>query len=165
MLIIKKKNFIIQECSCKKEELDEFVDSEGGIIGGDRNVTSNSEIETGPVQKPANDDSDYEKGISTTTDRAARYKQNIPFFASYSRSAQRSNPVREVITKTQVEEKIEDLVKRNKYDSEISDKNFNNKVSKVVDIIADTELTEEQLEQISKAIEAKRNNPNKTKTL
>ena len=48
-----------------KPKMDEFVDSEGGIIGGDRNATSDSEIETGPVDKPFNDYSDYEKGVST----------------------------------------------------------------------------------------------------
>jgi predicted DNA binding protein len=158
---------MIQECLCEKTDLEEFVDSEGGIIGGDRNVTSNSEIETGPVQKPANDDSDYEKGISTTTDRASRYKQSIPWFATYSSrgSGSRGQVVREVLTKKQVEEKINDLVKKNKYDNEIADKNFNSKVSKVVDIIVDTDLTEEQMEEIAKALEAKKANPSKTKNL
>lgn len=66
-------------------KIDEFVDSEGGIIAGsDRNPSGDSEIETGPTPKTWDDDSDYEKGMPTTTDRAVRYSQNIPWFAIYS---------------------------------------------------------------------------------
>lgn len=69
----------------KKQKIDEFVDSDGGMIrGNDRNPTGDSEIETGPTPKTWDDDSDYEKGMATTTDRAVRYAQNIPWFAIYS---------------------------------------------------------------------------------
>lgn len=81
----------------KKQKFNEFVDYDGGIIGGgDRNPTSNSEIETGPTQKTWDDNSDYEKGMSTTTDRATRYRQNIPWFAavySYRSSSGRGLPL------------------------------------------------------------------------
>lgn len=66
MSTFKKKDF---------ENINELVNADGGAIEGDRNVTNNSEIETGPVQAPFNDDSGYEKGMSTTTDRASRYRQ------------------------------------------------------------------------------------------
>ena len=69
MTKIKKKDFI--------SKINELVDAEGAPIQGDRNVTNNSEIETGPVQPSFDDNSDYEKGVATTTDRAARYKQPI----------------------------------------------------------------------------------------
>lgn len=140
----------------KSTKIDEFVDSEGGMIGGDRNVTSNSEIETGPVQKPFNDDSDYEKGVSTTTDRAARYKQDIPWFAVYSYNDTSSRGVSEskkVITKQQLEEEIkEDLVKKSKSDGDVFDKNHDIKIDKVVDLINDTELNDNQLNRLKQAV-------------
>jgi len=143
----------------EKIELDEFVDSEGGIIGGDRNVSNDSEIETGPVQKPYNDDSDYEKGVSTTTDRASRYRQNIPWFAVYSYRGQsgRGLPVNEtkkVITKKELEE---DLVKKSKSDNEVLDKAYDKKTEKVLDVINDVDLTDSQLDRIKKAVLAKLN--------
>jgi hypothetical protein len=138
----------------EKIELDEFVDSDGGIISGDRNVTSDSEIETGPIQKPYNDDSDYEKGVSTTTDRASRYRQNIPWFAVYSYRSQsgRGLPVNEtnkkIITKNEIEE---DLVKKSK-STEIFDKDFDKKTQKVLDVISDVDLTSKQLDKIKNAV-------------
>ncbi len=146
----------------KKEDVNEFVDSEGGVIGGDRNVSSDSEIETGPVQKPFNDNSDYEKGVSTTTDRAARYRQNIPWFAvySYNSSTGRGLPVNEVrgktITKKELEDKIkEDLVKKNKTDGDVWAKDYDGKVERAVDMVNDTELTDVQLNKLKDAVLAK----------
>ena len=141
----------------EKFELDEFVDSEGGIISGDRNVSNDSEIETGPVQKPYNDDSDYEKGVSTTSDRASRYRQNIPWFAVYSYRSQsgRGLPINEkkVITKKELEE---DLVKKSK-NSEVFDKDFDKKTEKFLDVINDVELTDKQLDRIKQAVLSKLN--------
>lgn len=142
-----------------KNELEEFVDSEGGIIGGDRNVTNNSEIETGPVQKPWNDDSEYKKGMPTTTDRASRYRQNIPWFAVYSyRSASgRGMPINEkskILKKKEIEE---DLVKKSKYDGEVWDKNFNSKTEKLIDTINDVDFNEEQLQKLKDAVLKKLN--------
>jgi hypothetical protein len=139
----------------KKQEIEELVDSGGGMIGGDRNVTNNSEIETGPVQKPWNDDSDYEKGVSTTTDRATRYRQNIPWFAvySYRGAAGRIHEKTTKLTKKQLEEEIkEDLVKKSKRDVEVLDKNHNFKIEKMIDTIEDADLTKDQLEKIKKTI-------------
>ena len=147
--------------------IDEFVDSEGGMIGGDRNATSDSEIETGPVQKPFNDDSDYEKGVSTTTDRATRYRQDIPWFAVYSyggtnrglsiSEAKKKN----ILTKKQIDDEImEDLVKKNKSDMDVFDKAYDGKIDKVVDMINDTDLSDEQLNKLKQAVLAKFNNKN-----
>jgi hypothetical protein len=142
-----------------KKGLDEFVGLDGGMISGDRNVTSNSEIETGPVQKPWNDDSDFEKGMSTTTDRATRYRQNIPWFAvySYRSSSGRGLPINEtnkkVKTKQEIEKEImEDLVKKSKKDGDVWDKNYDKKVDKLIDTIIDGDFNKEQLEKIKKAI-------------
>lgn len=69
----------------KKKELNEIVGGDFTATGSDRNPISNSEIETGPVDKPFNNTSDYKKGQSTTTDTVfGRYRQNIPWFAVYS---------------------------------------------------------------------------------
>jgi predicted DNA-binding protein len=147
----------------KKQEIEELVNSDGGAIGGDRNVTSNSEIETGPVQKPWNDDSDYEKGVSTTTDRATRYRQNIPWFAVYfyRGSGGRIHEKTTKLTKKQLEEEIkEDLVKKSKKDGEFRDKNYNPKIEKIIDTIEDTDLTKDQLEKIKKTILDKINKSN-----
>ncbi len=145
----------------KKHELEELVGGDGEVISGDRNVTSNSEIETGPVQKPWNDNSDYEKGMSTTTDRATRYRQNIPWFAvySYRSSSGRGLPINEtnktkkVKKKSQIEEEImEDLVKKSKRDHDMLEKNFDTKVEKMIDTIEDIDLSKEQLNKIKTTI-------------
>jgi hypothetical protein len=148
-------------------EIDEFVNADGGIISGDKNTTSDSEIETGPVEKPFNDTSDYEKGVSTTTDRAARYRQNIPWFAvySYGGSNNRGVPVNEtpkvILTKDQLDEEIkEDLVKKNKNDREVWGKDYDGKVEKMIDIISDTDLSATQLEKIKRIVLDKLNKDN-----
>ena len=146
----------------RKSDIKELVDSEGGVISGDRNVSSNSEIETGPVQKAFNDNSDFEKGISTTTDRVSRYRQDIPYYAVYSgtnfRRSMSENT--KTITKKTVEEKIDDLVKR-KFDNGLTDKNYNSKFNLILDIINDNNFSDEQLTDITKAITSKKSNINK----
>lgn len=149
------------------DEIEEFVNADGGIISGDRNATSDSEIETGPVAKPFNDTSDYEKGVSTTTDRATRYRQNIPWFAvySYGGSHNRGLPVNEkkttILTKDQLDEEIkEDLVKKSKNDRDVFDKDYDGKIEKVVDMISDTNLSIPQLEKIKKIVLDKLNKGN-----
>lgn len=69
-----------------------------------------------------------------------------------------------ITTKNAVEEKIEDLVKKSK-DSDVTEKNYNPKVAKIIDTIQDSVLNDKQLEDLSKAIEAKKNNTKSTKTL
>lgn len=150
----------------KKKELIEMVGGDISAGGGDRNPVNNSEIETGPVEKPYNDNSDYEKGGPPTSDRVfGRYRQNIPWFAVYSFGGMRNNATintyeTRVLTKKNVEEKIEDLVKKSK-DSEVTEKGYNPKVAKLIDTIIDAELTEKQLEDLKKAIQ----NKQKTKNL
>lgn len=153
----------------KKKDLNELVGGDFSSGGGDRNVVSNSEIETGPVQKPYNDDSDYEKGQSPTTDKVfARYRQNIPWFARYSYVGTRgitavneTKPNSIVVKKNTVEEKIEDLVKKSK-DSEVTEKGYNPKIAKMIDSIKDGDLSLKQLEELEKAIQVKKNNTNKS---
>lgn len=155
-----------------KKHLDELAGGDAFSSGGDRNVTNNSEIETGPIQKPFNDKSEYEKGEPTTTDKVtSRYRQDIPWFAVYSFGAKRPGiPLNEkqnnstIIKKKNVEEKIEDLVKKSK-SSDLTDKNYNPKLAKIIDNINDVDLTPEQIEDLCKAIEAKKQEANKPKKL
>jgi hypothetical protein len=158
----------------KKKNLNELVGGDIFSDGNDRNVVSNSEIETGPVDKPFNDDSEYEKGQATTTDKVfGRYRQNIPWFAVYSFGGTRAGGSvtvnipegkNTIIKKKHVEEKIEDLVKKSK-NNDVTDKNYNPKVEKLMNTINDVDLTDAQLEELTKAIMAKKNNTNKTKNL
>lgn len=149
----------------KKKQLDELVGGDVFSGGGDRNVTNDSEIETGPVQKPYNDDSDYEKGMSTTTDKVfSRYRQNIPWFAVYSFGGSRTGGLSinyglsennsKVVTKKTVEEKIEDLVKKSK-SSDVTEKNYNPKLSKIIDMLSDVDLSPSQIEELKKTLETK----------
>ena len=144
----------------------ELVGGDMNSSGGDKPFNGNSEIETGPVEKPHNDNSDYEKGQATTGDRVfGRYRQNIPWFAVYSYGGTRSGGGLKAfesitVTKKSVEEKIEDLVKKSKI-SDVTDKDYNPKVAKLIDSIEDAELTEKQLEDLTKAIQ----NKQKTKNL
>lgn len=152
----------------KKKDLNELVGGDVFAGGGDRNAVSDSEIETGPVEKPYNDDSDYEKGVSTTTDRVfGRYRQNIPWFAVYSYGGGRvsrglgaqiglNEKKSTIIKKKTVEEKIEDLVKKTK-DTGITEKGYNPKVDKLMDTIKDCDLTDKQLDDLAKAILDKKN--------
>lgn len=159
----------------KNKSLKELVGGDMNSNGGDRNAVSNSEIETGPVEKPFNDDSDYEKGVSTTTDKVfGRYRQNIPWFAVYSFGGTRTgvgiasqiglNEKNTIIKKKAVEEKIEDLVKKSK-NSDLKSKDYNPKVEKVLDEISELDLSEKQIEELLKALTDKKNNPNKLKNI
>jgi hypothetical protein len=152
-----------------KNELNELVGGDIYSDGGDRNAVSNSEIETGPVDKPFNDDSDYQKGQSTTTDKVfALYRQDIPWFANYnfgsSNGALPMNRITErnkrTVKKEQVEEIIEDLVKKKKID-DVTDKNYNPKIAKIIDTINDSDLTDAQIEELSKLINTKKTSVSK----
>jgi hypothetical protein len=157
-----------------KKQLDELVGGDIFSDGGDRNQIKDKEIETGPVDKPFNDYSDYQKGKSTTTDKVfARYRQNIPWFAVYSFGGSTTGGLpmyygqisklsedKKNMSKNEVEEIIEDLVKKKKT-NDVTDKNYNPKVAKLVDTITDSDLTDDQLEQLKKAIEAKKESKDK----
>jgi hypothetical protein len=157
----------------KKKDLNELVGGDVFAGGNDRNVTNNSEIETGPVQKPYDDDSDYEKGVSTTTDKVfGRYRQNIPWFAVYSYGGKRAagavtaseSVQKNIVKKNAVEEKIEDLVKKSK-DSDVTGKDYNPKISKLIDALSDIDLTPKQLDDLEKAIQDKKNNKETAKNI
>ena len=136
----------------KKKELNELVGGDSTSSGGDRNIVSNSEIETGPVDKQWGEDSYYEKGQSTTTDKVfGRYRQDIPWFAVYSFGGSGSGRgLREnknkIITKTSVEEEI--IVNKKKENS-LVDK----KIDNLVDKIEDSGLSTEKIKDIRDIIQ------------
>ena len=153
----------------KKKDLNELVGGDVFAGGNDRNVTNNSEIETGPVEKPYNDDSDYEKGVSTTTDRRdGRYRQNIPWFAVYSFGGTRQGvslkEKKTVMTKKSVEEKIEDLVKKSK-NNDVTEKGHNPKIDKLIDSINYGELTKKQLDDLLNVINKAKDADNQPKNI
>lgn len=63
-------------------KLDELIDMDGTPIEGDF-TPSYGDIQTGPVAKSFDDNSDYEKGVSTTTDKMATYAQPRSWWALY----------------------------------------------------------------------------------
>lgn len=63
-------------------KLDELIDMDGTPIEGDF-TPSYGDIQTGPVAKSYDDNSDYEKGVSTTSDKMARYAQPRSWWALY----------------------------------------------------------------------------------
>jgi len=69
----KNKESII-ECACNLEEeeenIEELVDTDGKMIDGSVPDGNEMNIQTGPIQKPSNDNSTFEKGMATTTDKA-----------------------------------------------------------------------------------------------
>jgi hypothetical protein len=156
-----------------KKQLDELVGGDITKNGGNTNIPSNREIQTGPIEKPFNDDSYYEKGMPTFTDVVfARYRQNIPWFAVYSFGGTRTGGItinyglkeNTIIEENNIEEIIEDLVKR-KNISDVNSKDYNPKLSKILDEITDLDLSEEQIEELLNVITSKKDNQNKTKNI
>jgi hypothetical protein len=149
----------------KKKDLTELVGGDINSGGGDKPFSNDSEIETGPVEKPHNDNSDYQKGEPTTSDKVfGRYRQDIPWFAVYSyggsAAATGVKAFESVtLTKKTVEEKINDLVKKTTI-SDVTDKDYNPKIAKLINAIEDAELTEKQLEELKKAIQNKQKSNN-----
>ncbi len=158
-----------------KKQLDELVGGDFTSSGSDINIIGNREIQTGPIEKPYNDDSTYEKGISTFTDIVfGRYRQNIPWFAVYSFGGSRTGGItlnyglaeskKNILTKENIEELIEDLVRKGE-DSDVKPKDYNPDVKKVMDKIKDLDLSEKEMEELIKAIHDKKNNPKTNKNI
>lgn len=137
-------------------KLDELIDMNGSAIEGDFNP-SYADIQTGPVAKSFNDNSDYVKGIATTTDKIARYAQPRSWWALYygyggtpyshgnkpvseselSEALVEKKEENEFVTKSEDElikqlKRIEDLVKKS--DLTLKDK------ERMLDIINDSKI-------------------------
>ena len=141
----------------KNLNINELVGGDIYASSGDKPFNGYSEIETGPVQKSYNDYSDYEKGQSTTTDKVfGRYRQNIPWFAVYTYGGMRSNvgPITfesKIINKKTVEETIDSMVKK-RYNNDIKSKDDNPKFNKILDLIDDINLTDEQIKKLKEKL-------------
>jgi hypothetical protein len=159
-----------------KKELTELAGGDMYSSGGDRNATWDSEIETGPVDKPFNDYSNYKKGFPTTGDKVfSRYRQNIPWFAVYSFGGNRSglpltglyeddsSDSKTVKTKRELEEEVMEVLVKKINISDINEKNYNPKFSKLMDSLSEMDLNDSQIEEIMKAITNK--HENKTKNI
>jgi hypothetical protein len=79
-----KKEFFEKHKPISNQEtnLDELVDVNGGEISGDYKP-GYKQIQTGPAPKSFDDTSDYEKGISTTTDDWAQYANPRSWWSLY----------------------------------------------------------------------------------
>lgn len=126
----------------------------GGDIesdGNDRNPVSNSEIETGPVDKSFDDTSDYGKGVSTTTDRASRYRQDLPWFVGYGQTIPRRTirETKEVLTKTELEEKI---ISKSEKNNDLFDKDFDKSLNDITNKLENSNFTEKQLESVKEIL-------------
>ena len=148
----------------KKKDLNEMVGGDIFSDGGDRNVNNDSEIETGPVQKGYNDNSYFEKGVSPTTDKVVNiYRQDLPWFVQYFNRG-KSNAVgtgggmaeSAVITKESIEEIIEDLVNKNTSDNDLTSKDNNPKINKVIKLLKDLNLNDEQIDGVLSSIKDKK---------
>lgn len=144
-----------------KQKIEELIGGDMNSTGNDKPYNNDSEIETGPVQKAYNDNSDYKKGVSTTTDTVTNfYTQDIPWFAVYSyagthnKTGNVTSESKRVISKNKVEEKVNDLVKKT-ISPDITDKNTNPKVSKLLNTIINSDLTDSELESLEKTIKDK----------
>lgn len=134
----------------KTEILNELVGGDFSSSGGDRNPVSDTEIETGPVAKSYNDNSDYEKGDPPTTDRVfGRYVQNIPWFALYNFAGSRNGYT---VNEEKVDEK---LVKPNNKKSGLLDKETKDKLEDIADTICD--LDSDGIERLTDLLKKKMN--------
>lgn len=170
MKTYKKKDFVLNK-PINESEVNELVDADGSPIGGGRTVTNNSEIETGPVYPPKNDDSGYEKGVSTTTDRAARYRQPRNWFSNlgyggtpYSHGERGAIPIM-AEDDNNIKQMVEDILNKKSNDNEVvrryvdTDVNQNNipdlqdlsnpaasnKTKEFLDVIKNNNLNGEQI--------------------
>ena len=138
-------------------KLDELIDMDGSPIEGDFNP-GYSDIQTVPIAKTYDYNSDYKKVIATTTDKLARYAQPRSWWALYygyggtpyshgnkpvsegemSEALVSKNENKDIVEKTKdldLEDKlkkIEDLVKK----SDLSDKDKKD----MLNIISDSKL-------------------------
>lgn len=145
----------------KKKDINELVGGDIFSHGGDSHFGTD-EIQTGPLQKTYDDDSDYQPGRQTTTDKVfGRYRQNIPWFAVYSYGGTRSAGglktfESKILTKKDVEKTIEeDLVKKSK-NHDIQDKTPKQKFNKVYDNLEDLDLSDAEIEKLTTLLNKKK---------
>lgn len=123
-------------------KLDELIDMDGTPIEGDFNP-SYADIQTGPVAKSYDDNSDYEKGISTTSDKIARYAQPRSWWALYygyggTPYSHGNRPVSE----GEMSEALVDKKENKDFVDKGSDSDIKNKLDRIEDLIKNSNLSD-----------------------
>jgi hypothetical protein len=137
----------------KKKTLNELVGGDIFASGNDRNIVSNAEIETGPIEKQWGDNSTYEKGEPTTTDKVfGRYRQNIPWFAVYSFGGTRTGRGLSVQIGLNEKEEKKSLDEKLVDKTNVSDVITKNKVDELIKKIKDDELTVKKIKDLNDII-------------
>ena len=108
----------------QSKNLDELVDVSGGEISGDYKP-GYKQIQTGPTPKSFDDTSDYEKGVSTTTDDWAQYANPRSWWSLYygyggTPYSHGKRPISE--TKDKIKDMLENIVDKQELD-DIVEKN------------------------------------------
>ncbi len=129
-------------------KLDELIDMNGSAIEGDFNP-SYKDIQTGPVAKAFNDNSDYVKGIATTTDKMATYAQPRSWWALYygyggTPYSHGNKPISEAeMTEALVDKKeSEDIVEKGK------DLDLEDKLKRIEDLVKKSSLSVKDKEKM-----------------
>jgi hypothetical protein len=120
-------------------KLDELIDMDGSPVEGDF-TPSYHDIQTGPVAKSYNDNSDYEKGMATTTDKMATYRNGSwwSFYFGYGGTpySHGSRPVLE----NEVLEALVDKSENKDIVNKDGDSDIKNKLDKIEDLIKNSNL-------------------------
>jgi hypothetical protein len=138
-------------------KLDELIDMNGSAIEGDFNP-SYRDIQTGPVAKAFNDNSDYVKGLPTTTDKIAKYAQPRSWWALYygyggTPYSHGNRPISEAEMSEALVDKKEskDIVEKSK------DLDLEEKLKQIEDLVKKSDLSAKDKEKMLDIIKDSKN--------
>jgi hypothetical protein len=123
-------------------KLDELIDMDGTAIEGDF-TPSYGDIQTGPVAKSYDDNSDYEKGISTTSDKMARYAQPRSWWALYyGYGGTPYSHGNRAVSEGEMLEALVDKKENKDFVDKGNDSDIKNKLDKIEDLIKNSSLSD-----------------------
>jgi hypothetical protein len=138
-------------------KLDELIDMNGSAIEGDLNP-SYKDIQTGPVAKSFNDNSDYVKGLPTTTDKMSKYAQPRSWWALYygyggTPYSHGNRPISEAEMSEALVDKKEskDIVEKSK------DLDLEEKLKRIEDLVNKSDLSAKDKEKMLDIIKDSKN--------
>ena len=138
-------------------KLDELIDMNGSAIEGDFNP-SYKDIQTGPVAKSFNDNSDYVKGLPTTTDKMSKYAQPRSWWALYygyggTPYSHGNRPISEADVAEALVDKKEskEIVEKSK------DLDLEEKLKKIQDLVNKSDLSAKDKEKMLNIIKDSKN--------
>jgi hypothetical protein len=149
----------------KEVDLDEFFNLDDSNL----NIPNDSQIQSGPYNKTYDDKSDYEKGISLTTDKKARYSNPRNWWQLYLRGYPLIRTNESVENVDETKEKLKEIIigilnKRSDLDGLIKNMNNNSDLVQTSNL-QDKSLKDlidncspEELQQINDYINLKLNN-------